>query len=80
MTQVEFESWREFYRQAPFDDFHRFHRPAALVATATVTKQRDKAIEESLAWLQPEANTSGWSEGELRSFRAHGIKPPHRKT
>ncbi len=34
MTQVEFDRWRHFYVQQPFDDLHRFHRPAALVATS----------------------------------------------
>ncbi len=34
MTQMEFDRWRHFYVQQPFDDLHRFHRPAALVAAA----------------------------------------------
>ncbi|OMG88009.1 hypothetical protein [Achromobacter xylosoxidans] len=34
MTQMEFERWRHFYVLHPFDDLHRFHRPAALVATS----------------------------------------------
>lgn len=34
MTQVEFDRWRHFYVQQPFDDVHRFHRPAALVAAS----------------------------------------------
>lgn len=32
MTQREFESWRQFYRLRPFDDLHRFHRPATVIA------------------------------------------------
>lgn len=32
MSQEEFLSWADFYSGWPFDDFHRYHRPAALVA------------------------------------------------
>lgn len=32
LTPEEFEDWRQFYTRWPFDDLHRFHRPAALVA------------------------------------------------
>lgn len=32
MTLKEFESWKEFYALRPFDDLHRYHRPAAVVA------------------------------------------------
>lgn len=32
MTRKEFESWKEFYALRPFDDVHRYHRPAAVVA------------------------------------------------
>jgi hypothetical protein len=30
----EFEDWRQFYLQFPFDDLHRYHRPAALVSVS----------------------------------------------
>lgn len=32
MTHKEFESWKEFYALRPFDDLHRYHRPAAVIA------------------------------------------------
>ena len=32
MTHREFESWKRFYALRPFDDKHRYHRPAAVVA------------------------------------------------
>lgn len=32
MSRLEFERWRAFSREAPFDDLHRYHRPAALIA------------------------------------------------
>lgn len=34
MTRGEFESWREFYVLYPFDDLHRFHKPAAMVSVS----------------------------------------------
>lgn len=51
MTEDEFDGWCEFYRRWPFDDFHRYHRPAALVA------QMSAGLSESdglLQWLQPD--------------------------
>lgn len=32
MTQVEFERWQAYFIQHPFDDHHRYHRPAVLVS------------------------------------------------
>jgi hypothetical protein len=32
MTEDEWLRWIEFYKLQPFDDYHRFARPAALVA------------------------------------------------
>ncbi|WP_157480890.1 hypothetical protein [Lysobacter sp. Root96] len=81
MTQAEADSWREFYNQFPFDDFHRYLRPAALAATAQNSKNRGEAIKAALEWLQPKSspNSTGWSDAELRSFAAHGVTPPPRK-
>jgi hypothetical protein len=49
MTQAEFMRWAEFYRAQPFDDFHRFHRPAALVAGSFGGGD----MQARLDWLQP---------------------------
>lgn len=32
MSHREFESWKRLYAIRPFDDVHRFHRPAAVIA------------------------------------------------
>lgn len=32
MTEREFLDWCSFYESSPFDDAHRYHRPAALIA------------------------------------------------
>lgn len=82
MTQQEFLAWREFYLQFPFDDFHRFHRPAAMVSAASAGKDMNDVITGRLKWLAPSQskhpNAHGWSEAELNSFAAHGMAPPKR--
>lgn len=86
MKRAEFEGWIEFYRQNPFDDLHRFHRPAALVAS---TMSGD--LNKHLDWLCPppekallERDLAGRSEVDksiIRAFRAVGTKkrPPRKK-
>lgn len=72
MTQPEFMEWVEFYKQNPFDDRHRYYRPAALVAQ----RAGGGEIREMIDWLDPDPATSGYSQAALNSFKAHGIKPP----
>lgn len=74
MTQAEFEGWRAYFRQHPFDDFHRFHRPAAMVARAL----GGPATTETLRWLAPEPNPPGMSDADVRTLAAFGLKPPTR--
>ncbi len=77
LTPAELESWREFYLQFPFDDFHRYHRPAAFIATSQVSKSRDEAIQSALSWLQPDLSpTDNYSDADLRTMKALGIKKP----
>jgi hypothetical protein len=82
MTPAELESWRVFYQHFPFDDFHRFHRPAALVSASMASGDINDVIAQRVKWLAPQQskhpNESGWSEAELNSFKAHGITPPKR--
>lgn len=47
MTNKEFQDWISYYKSFPFDDFHRFHRPAALI----VSKGKIDPLEESLKFL-----------------------------
>jgi hypothetical protein len=49
MTRSEFISWMQFYRRWPFDDYHRFHRPAALIAGCTGGEDMQKLLD----FLQP---------------------------
>jgi hypothetical protein len=74
MSQAEFLAWVQFYRLYPFDDFHRYYRPAALVAHS----MGGGDMKERLEWLQPDPTYSGYSQAEVNSFKAFGITPPPR--
>ena len=74
MPQAEFIAWVQFYKLYPFDDFHRFHRPAALVSASM-----SGDVKSKLEWLAPEPVPEGYSQAELNSFKAFGITPPPRK-
>lgn len=79
MSQVEFERWFDFYQMHPFDDLHRYHRPAALISRS----MSGADIGELIEWLQPrevaEAAENGCSEADLNTFKALGMsKPPRR--
>lgn len=48
LTLRAFEKWKQFYLHFPFDDLHRYHRPAALVAATLGGK-----YEEKIEFLEP---------------------------
>lgn len=70
MTLPEFLAWVEFYRLFPFDDFHRFHRPAALVAQSFGGGD----IAPRLDWLQPDSRNADLNEADMNTLRAFGFK------
>lgn len=69
ITPAEFQAWIEVYRQAPFDDYHRFHRPAALVARSFAGGE----IQPLLDWLQSDRATEGMSDADMATMRAFGF-------
>jgi hypothetical protein len=71
MTQAEFARWVEFYRMSPFDDLHRYHRPAALVAGAAGGAK----VPDLLEWLAPEPVPVGLSKADIATMKALGVKP-----
>lgn len=73
MAQVEFQAWVAFYRQQPFDDLHRYHRPAAAIAASM-----NGNLDCTLQYLAPEPVPEGYTEAELNTFKAFGMKPPGR--
>lgn len=64
MPQAEFQRWIEFYKHFPFDDLHRYHRPAALIAS-----RWGGDVQPLLEWLQPD----GMNEADKRTMRALGF-------
>jgi hypothetical protein len=73
MTEAEFASWMAYYRLWPFDDYHRFHRPAALVSASLSGE-----LDAKLKWLGGEAPggthdaAAGLNEVDRSVFRAMG--------
>lgn len=75
MSRREYERWMAFYRLYPFDDRHRYHRPAALISTAIGGGD----LQARLEWLEPEPVPPGFSDADMNTFRAFGVRPPSRK-
>lgn len=74
MSQTEFDRWCEFYKAHPFDDRHRYHRPAALVATAFAGGGND-GLDDRLSWLSTGYKEPDELTGADRDlFKALGIK------
>lgn len=69
----EFEFWKAFYRLFPFDDLHRFHRPAAAISASAGGK-----IDSVLKWLAPEpeielppqAKSGRYSQADINTMNA----------
>lgn len=72
MSRTEFGRWIDFYRDHPFDDLHRFHRPAALISAS----MGNGDIQQRLEWLRPPPAHGPYSVADLNTFKALGIKPP----
>lgn len=72
MTRREFLAWVEFYRLYPFDDFNRFHRPAAL--QAQFAGQGRVELQPLLDWLQPDSRNDGLTDSDMKTMRAFGYK------
>ncbi len=70
MSQSEYLSWVDFYRSYPFDDFHRYHRPAALVSHS----MSGGDMEQKLNWLQPPAENDGLMEADIVTMKAFGFR------
>ena len=68
MTQSEYMSWMEYYRLYPFDDYHRHHRPAALIAFSMGGGE----IEPKLNWLQPPPENDGLLDADIVTMKAFG--------
>ena len=75
MSQAEFSRWISFYQMHPFDDMHRYHRPAAFIARSMAGGE----LSQMLKWLHPDYSEPEYSDEDLRTFKALGVdKPPRR--
>jgi hypothetical protein len=66
ISASEFQSWRVFYSMFPFDDLHRFHRPAALIALSMSGGE----ISDKLDWLAPDPREAGMTQADRATIRA----------
>jgi hypothetical protein len=79
ISHKEFVAWIEFYRLYPFDDRHRFHRPAAMVAHA----MGGADVSAILEYLQPSPDPmlmgvgGRFSDADLTTLSAFGKKGGH---
>ena len=71
MSQSEFDRWVDYYMLSPFDDLHRYHRPAAFVARSMAGGK----ISEMIEWLENSQPGSDMSDADLATLQAFGIKP-----
>lgn len=59
----------------PFDDRHRYHRPAALIASMHA-KYQQQALEGHLKWLSPDPIVYDFTAADMRTIAALGGIPP----
>lgn len=77
MPHAELVSWREFFVLYPFDDFHRFHRPAALQsASHPGVKSANDVFNSQLMVLAPTNVETGFSDADMSVIKAFGGTPP----
>ena len=72
MSMAEFRSWGEFYERWPFDDKHRYYRPAALVAGA-FGGNSESAMRARLEWLQPSGRVPA-NDADAALYAAAGMR------
>lgn len=66
LTEEEFREWLDFFALYPFDDFSRFHRPAALVSIGLAGGD----VADRLEWLQPDPRTADMSDVDRSIIKA----------
>jgi len=75
MSQAEFKQWVNFYRNYPFDDLHRYHRPAALISVSMAGGD----VKERIEWLSPEPVPDGLEGSDVATMKAFGFSPTSAK-
>lgn len=70
MTRTEFLAWIQFYQRWPFDDLHRIHRPAALIAGAMGGEDMQKLID----YLAPPVRVRKFSDLDMQIMSRFGYE------
>ncbi|KIP87455.1 hypothetical protein [Stenotrophomonas lacuserhaii] len=65
---MELAGWRTFFELYPFDDLHRYHRPATAIAGSFGAKP-----EQILQYLSPEPTDSAMSDADRDITKALGF-------
>ncbi|RPD90518.1 hypothetical protein EGK75_01100 [Neisseria weixii] len=73
MSDPEFRRWQQFYMQQPFDDIHRYYRPAALQA-ASFSGGNIGEIMDFL--INKDERAQAEQSADLSVFAAFGVAPP----
>lgn len=68
MPAADIDGFRAFFELYPFDDLHRYHRPAALIASAFGGKYEDR-----LGFLAPSPEDPTLSEADRNVAKALGF-------
>lgn len=69
-SKQEIEEWRQFFILYPFDDHHRYHRPAARISSSL-----GGDYQKHLDFLSPPAFGDQYTDADVRTMRAFGIDP-----
>lgn len=75
MSRDEFERWIEFYNRYPFDDVHRYHRPAL----AHAMMNGGLTVQETLEWLEDGLPKAPQNDADANTLRALGLSRPKGK-
>lgn len=70
ITEDELESWKAYYRHWPFDDLHRYHRPAAMIGASMSGGYNEKL--EMVAGTLPASAGGGLNEVDRSVMAALG--------
>lgn len=77
MSDVEWQQWRWYYNRHPFDDAHRYHRPAL----ARTMIHGGLTVQETLDWLDDGVPAAPMTpeEADANTLRAFGLQRPKGK-
>lgn len=67
MSEIEFQTWIEFYKDFPFDDVHRYYKPAAMVAAV-----HNRNFEDNMDFLQPVQIPDGMTTADYSVLKTLG--------